>query len=187
MGKVILSGIVAGIALFVWGFVSHVATPLGTMGVSMHPHEAMLLPAIQQTTTAPGLYSFPGMDMSKKPTKEEQAEWEERYKTGPHGLLIVGPFHDSPMPPSRLATEFATNVVTAILLAFLLGRLGGGLGGFVGGGILVFLIGWTAIHVPYWNWYGFPALFTLAAMIYQVVGGALAGFVIGLFLRTRAA
>jgi hypothetical protein len=54
MAKTILSGIVAGVALFVWGFLAHTVLPLGTMGMSTHPHESMLLPAIQQTTTIRG-------------------------------------------------------------------------------------------------------------------------------------
>ncbi len=187
MIKVIVSGFVAGIALFLWGVLSHMATPLGTMGLTMHPHEAMLLPAIQQTTTAPGLYYFPGVDPEKKMTKEEEAAWVERYQTGPHGILVVGPFGDAPMGPTRLMAELLTNVATGLLLAFLLARLATGLASYVTGGILTFLIGWTTISVPYWNWYGFPPLFTAAELIDQLVAGALMGLVIGLFLKTKQA
>jgi hypothetical protein len=186
MAKTILSGIVAGVALFVWGFLAHTVLPLGTMGMSTHPHESMLLPAIQQTTTQPGLYYFPGMDPSKKLTKEEEADWAERYRTGPHGILVVGPFGQEAMGASRMTAELLTNVVTGILVAFLLGRLATGLGGFLSGGVLVFLIGWTSLSVPYWNWYGFPPAFTIAEMIDQLASGALVGLVIGLFLRSKA-
>ncbi|HEX4932248.1 MAG TPA: hypothetical protein VFV33_03660 [Gemmatimonadaceae bacterium] len=187
MGKVILAGIAAGVALFIWGFVSHMFTPLGTMGVSTHPHEAMLLPAIQQTTTAPGFYVFPGMDMTKKPTKEEEAAWAERYRTGPHGVLILGANGRDAMDAPRLITELVTNLFTGILLAFLLGRLATGIGSFVSGGILAFLIGWTSISVPYWNWYSFPPTVTLVEMIDQVIGGAIVGLVVGLFLVSKKA
>jgi hypothetical protein len=185
MGKVILAGIIAGAALFFWGFISHVYTPLGAKGLSMHPHESMLLPAIQQTTTEPGLYAFPGVDPAKKQTREEEAEWRERYKSGPHGLLLVSPSGQDPMAPSRLVTELGINMATGILLALLLGRLATGLGSFVGGGILAFLIGWTTISVPYWNWYGFPPLFTLIELVDQLVGGAVVGLVVGLFMRSK--
>jgi len=187
MIKVILSGIIAGVALFVWGVVAHTATPLGTMGMSSHPHESMLLPAIQQTTTAPGLYFFPGMDETKKPTREEEVAWVERYRTGPHGILVVGPFGEEPLGPSRFMAELLANVVTGVLVAFLLGRFATGLGSFVTGGMLVFLIGWTSLSVPYWNWYGFPPLFTAAELIDQLVGGAMVGLVIGLFLQSKRA
>jgi hypothetical protein len=187
MGKVILAGIAAGVALFIWGAVEHMMTPIGTMGITAHPHEPMLLPAIQQTTPEPGLYMFPWMDMSKKPTKEEESAWNERYKVGPHGMLILGPNGEDPMPPSRLATELFTNVLTAIVAAFLLAKLATGLGGFVSAGIMTFLIGWMSISVPSWNWYSFPAPFVLAELIDQVVAGALVGLVVGAVLTRKRA
>jgi hypothetical protein len=182
MGRVILAGFVAGAALFIWGAVEHMMTPIGEMGITMHPHEAMLLPAIQQTTPQPGLYMFPGIDMSKNPTKEEERAYIEKYKAGPHGVLILGPNGEDPMPPSRLVKELFSNVLTAIVAAFLLAKLATGLGGYVAGGIVTFLIGWMSISVPSWNWYSFPAPFVLAELIDQTVGGALVGLVTGLVL-----
>ena len=187
MGRMILAGIAAGVALFIWGAVEHMATPLGTMGIKTHPHEAMLAPAIQQTTPEPGLYMFPGYDTSKKMTKEEEAAWNEKYKAGPHGMLILGPNGGDPMPPRRLVTELLTNILAAFVTALLLARIAGGLGGFVSGGIMAFLIGWMSISVPSWNWYDFPAPFVLAELIDQVVSGALVGLVVGLVLKGRRA
>lgn len=187
MGRVILAGIVAGMALFIWGAVEHTMTPIGELGIKWHPHEAMLLPAIQQTTPQPGLYAFPWMDMSKKPTKEQEAAYLEKYRTGPHGLLILGPNGGDPMPPSRLAKELFSNILTAIVAAFLLAKFATGLGGFVSGGIMTFLIGWMSISVPYWNWYDFPAPFVLAELIDQLVAGALVGLVAGLILTRKRA
>jgi hypothetical protein len=63
----------------------------------------MLLPAIEQTTTQPGL-AFPG---AKKPTKEEEADWTARYKTARTPSSWDGT--EKPMGPSRLATELFTN------------------------------------------------------------------------------
>jgi len=187
MGRVILAGIVAGVALFIWGFVEHTATPIGTMGIQSHPHEAMLVPVIQQTATRPGLYAFPGYDTSHKLTKEEETEWIERYKAGPHGMLIVGQNGADPVSPMRLVIELLSNIVTATLAACLLAKLAGGLAGFVSGGILVFLIGWLSISLPSWNWFDFPALFVAAELIDQIVAGALVGLVAGLFLRRSRA
>lgn len=187
MGRVIVAGIVAGVALFLWGAAGHMLTPIGEMGIAAHPHEAMLLPAIQQTTPQPGLYMFPSIDMTKKPTKEEEQAYNEKYKTGPHGILILGPNGEEPMPPSRLAKELFTNILTAIVAAFLLAKLATGLGGYVSGGIMTFLIGWMSISVPSWNWYAFPAPFVLAELIDQVVAGAIVGLVVGLVLTRKRA
>lgn len=123
MGRIIAAGIAAGVALFIWGAVEHMMTPIGEMGIAGHPHEAMLLPAIQQTTPQPGLYMFPWLDRSKSPTKEDEQAYIEKFKAGPHGILILGPTGDDPMPPSRLAKELFANVLTAIVAAFVLAEL----------------------------------------------------------------
>ncbi|MEK7316018.1 MAG: hypothetical protein AAB011_07555 [Candidatus Eisenbacteria bacterium] len=185
MGRIIAAGIAAGVALFIWGAVEHMMTPIGEMGITGHPHEAMLLPAIQQTTPQPGLYMFPSLDRSKSPTKEDEQAYIEKFKSGPHGILILGPTGDDPMPPSRLAKELFANVLTAIVAAFLLAKFATGLGGFVSGGIMTFLIGWMSISVPSWNWYDFPAPFVLAELIDQLASGAIVGLVVGLMLRRK--
>jgi hypothetical protein len=187
VGRILLAGIVAGVALFIWGAVEHMATPIGTMGIRMHPHEAMLLPAIEQTATQPGLYMFPGVDPSKKMTKEEERAWIEKFRAGPHGTLVVGPNGADPLSPRRLTIELLTNIAAALLTAFLLARMAGGLGAFVSGGILAFVIGWMSISVPSWNWYDFPAPFILGELIDQVISGALVGLVAGLVLRRKRA
>ena len=174
-------------ALFIWGATEHMATPLGMMGIKMSPNDAALVPAIEQMASGPGLYFFPGADMSKKMTKEEEAAWNAKYKAGPHGILILGPNGVDPGSPRKIATELFANILTAFVTALLLARFAGGLGSFVSGGIIAFLIGWMSISVPSWNWYDFPASFVLAELIDQVVSGAVVGLVVGLFLKRTPA
>ena len=39
MGKILIGGIVGGIILFFWGFVSHMLLPIGEMGLQFIPQE----------------------------------------------------------------------------------------------------------------------------------------------------
>jgi hypothetical protein len=39
------------------------------------------------------------------------------------------------------------------------------------------------VNVPYWNWYEFPARFTLAEMLEHVVGFGAAGLVIAALIK----
>lgn len=42
------------------------------------------------------------------------------------------------------------------------------------------------VHLPYWNWYGFPADFTLAGMADQIIGFILVGFPLAAIVKQRA-
>jgi hypothetical protein len=47
------------------------------------------------------------------------------------------------------------------------------------------LLASLATNVSYWNWYGFPASYTLAYMSTQIVGFLVAGVAASLVLRNR--
>jgi hypothetical protein len=48
---------------------------------------------------------------------------------------------------------------------------------------LIGLAGWLSILVSLWNWYGFPANYTIAQGVEQVIGWLLAGVVIAFILK----
>jgi hypothetical protein len=77
-----------------------------------------------------------------------------------------------------LITEFLTELLEALLLTWLIAqtrlesrpsRIG-----FV---IVVGLVAAVSTNVSYWNWYGFPAAYTLAYIATQFVGYLAAGMV----------
>ena len=45
------AGIVAGIAMFIWGAVSHMALPIGMMGIKMLPEESAVLSTLADKVT----------------------------------------------------------------------------------------------------------------------------------------
>ena len=40
--RIILGGVLAGLAVFFWGFLVHMFTPIGTMGMKEMPQEAAI-------------------------------------------------------------------------------------------------------------------------------------------------
>ena len=73
----------------------------GTMGLRMlNDKETAVLAALNENVQQPGLYFFPGMDMSQHMTKEAEAAWTAKYKAGPSGLLLVQPKGGDPMMAS---------------------------------------------------------------------------------------
>ena len=93
MKKAILGGLLGGLALFVWGMVSHMALPLGEAGVRSMPASAepAVLAAMSSAMSEHALYIIPGMDMSHSPTEEEQKAWQAKYDAGPAGIVVFNP------------------------------------------------------------------------------------------------
>jgi hypothetical protein len=174
--KIVLSGIVGGVVVFLWGALSHMALPLGTMGLKTLPGEDAVLAPMRDSIHEPGFYFFPGIELDN-PTPEAQAAWDAKMKAGPTGILIYHPSGMTPM--SRLfAIELASGILAAILASFIVNSVVAGYGIRVLCVTAMGLFGWLTISVPYWNWYRFPVGITLAEGIDQTVGWLLAGLAI---------
>jgi hypothetical protein len=182
--KIVAGAVLAGIVVFFWGAISHMALPIGTMGIKTIPSEDGVLSALRDAVKEPGFYIFPGHDMSRTLSDNEQKAWEEKLKQGPSGIVIVAPTGGEPMSPRQLFTELATDILGALLAAILVSQVHGGFLKRVGFVTLLGIFGFVSISVPYWNWYKFPTAFTLAEAIDQVVGWFLAGLVLAAILRT---
>jgi len=189
--KILLAGIVGGIAMFVWTSIAHMALPLGEAGINEIPNEFAVLSAMQSSISdKTGLYIFPGLGVGKNATREEKNEamkqMQQRIAANPSGILM---YH----PPGRqfafgksLAVEFSTEVLQAILVIWLLAQTR--IGSFVGRVGFVVIAGIMAAittNVSYWNWYGFPGVYTASYMLIEIVGFLLVGVVAALLLRKR--
>ena len=189
MKKIVMAGLAGGIVVFLWGFVSHMLLPVGTMGLTQMPVNSPLLEAMQQNLSQEGLYAFPGLEVGRKQTEAEDAVWTGRYKMGPNGLLLYHPVGTDPVSAKRLGLQLATDIAGALLLAYLLVAIAGSTGAQVPLtkmlriSAVAGLFAWASIEIAYWNWYGFPGAFVLAELIDQLVGWTLAGLVMALLWR----
>ena len=191
--KILLGGVVGGIVVFVWSVISHMILPLGMAGFSQLPNEDMVVTALRENIKEPGLYYFPGMEQIAGMTAEEKKvsmqRWEEKYRQGPNGTLIYQPQGQNPMMPKQLIIELLSNIAGALVAAYLLAKAVGGLASFGSRVLFVLLLGLfasLAIDISYWDWYGFPGSFTLAAIIDQVVSWGLAGLVLAAMIKKPA-
>ncbi len=187
--RIILAGILGGIAMFVWSSVAHVVLPLGTIGVQEIPNEQAVLNAMQaQLGTAHGLYIFPGMGLGPNPTRQQMNDalpgYTAKLASNPSGLLIYHPPGAKPLTPGQLVTEFTIELVEALILAFLLAhsRLTTW-GSRLGIALLVGIMAAITTNLPYWNWYGFPTDYTLAYISIEIVDYLIAGAVAAMVLK----
>ncbi len=182
MGRILISAIVGGIIVFMWGFVSHMVLPIGELGQKILPQEELVVGALKASITEPGLYVFPGGDADTKVSPEE----EQKYLAGPRGMLLYDNAVMEEFWTRRLVTEGITDVVAALLAAIALSFTAVGYGMRVAMVAMLGLFGWVSISVPHWNWYGFPTAFVGAEAIDQVAGWLLAGLAIAGIVRGKS-
>jgi hypothetical protein len=189
--KILLAGILGAVAMFIWTSIAHMALPLGEAGISEIPNEQAVLAAMQSNIgDKSGLYFFPGLGVGPNATREEKNEAMKqeaaKMASGPSGLLIYN--YARPFAFAKaLIIEFATELVEVILVVFLLAQTAiGSFAGRVGFVLVAGILTAIATNVSYWNWYGFPCLYTASYMFIQIIGFLCVGLVAALVLRKRS-
>jgi hypothetical protein len=191
--RIVLAGVLGGIAMFIWTSIAHMALPLGHAGIRYLPNEEKVLAALQTGLgDKTGLYFFPGLGVGDNPTREQEKEamthYAEKLASNPSGFLMYHPTGARPLTMGKwLTIEFATELLEAILAVFLLAQTRiASFGGRVGFIFVAGILAAIATNVSYWNWYGFPRVYTAAYMFTQIVGFLCIGLVAALVLRKSA-
>ncbi len=192
--KIIIAGIVGGILIFVWSFVSHMVLPFGHWGVQSFPvagNEA-LQSVISSNIQRDGLYFYPGTENMETMMTDQaaMAAYEEKYRAGPSGLVIVVPRGESSFSLNKLLRELGTDVAAAILGALLIfwGVDRSSLFRTFGMSVAMGLMAWFLISASYNIWYRFPRDLIIGEAITEVAGFAIAGigfYIVSLFFRAR--
>jgi hypothetical protein len=192
MQRIFLAALLGGIAMFIWTSIAHMALPLGDAGIREIPNEAALLDAMRSSIgKKPGLYLFPGLGLGPNPTHEQRSEamkhMDEKLARHPSGILMYHAPGSRPLNMVRwLSIEFVTELAEAFLVVFLLAQtrltsFGARVGFVVIGGVLAAI----ATNISYWNWYGFPKVYTMSYMFIQIVGFLCVGLVAALVLKKQ--
>jgi hypothetical protein len=189
--RILLAGVLGGLAMFIWASIAHMVLPLGSTGFREISNEAPVLSAMQASLgQTSGLYIFPGLGVGPNPTAAQRnaamKEYDPKLAANPSGLLLYHPPGASGITGGKLGLEFLTEVVETLLAVFLLAQTRlQSYAGKVGFIVLVGIIAALATNIPYWNWYGFPGNYTAAYMTTQIVGYLAAGLVGAAVLKNR--
>jgi hypothetical protein len=193
MGKrILLAGLLGGIAMFIWSSLAHTVLPLGQAGIKEIPNENSVLTALNTTLgESSGLYFYPGWGLGSDATSQQRnaamQQYEQKLASSPSGILIYHPPGGKAMTPGQLVTEFLTELAEALIVVFLLSqtrlRSYWSRVGFV---LLAGILAAITTNIPYWNWWGFPVTYTLAYMTIEIVGFLLVGLVAAAVLKRAA-
>lgn len=174
--RVLIAGILGGIAMYVWASVAHLS-PLAMVGAHTLPDEGLVTAGLQLSLDDKGgVYVFPSQALSVKGAA----------KPGPAGMIAYDPHGAAAGPsPRQLVTEFGLELVESLLLAAIVATAAG-FGQRMMVAALVGLIAAMATNLSYWNWYGFGLDYTLANGFIELIKFLVAGLVIAAVLRRRA-
>ena len=188
--RIFLAALLGAVAMFAWTAIAHMALPLGEAGVQNTMNDEALLSALKSTVKdVDGLYIYPSMGLGPNATHAEQSKAMETYpavlEKNPSGFFIYHPAGSRPMAMGKFLTiEFITELIEAFIAVWLLAQtrivtFGGRIGFVVAIGILAAI----STNVSYWNWWGFPTVYTASYMFIQFVGFFLVGLVAAIMFR----
>ena len=179
-----MGALIGAVVYFAWGAASWMLLPWHEANMKRLPEETLIMDTLRVVAKEPGLYAFPcGRDA--RDGKEPKEDFAARHKKGPVGLLVYQPGgKDLPMA-SNFAASFVNSLATVLGLMALLSLSRGRVKGLMPRALLCAAAGafvWIVAHVPYWNWFGFPAGYTLTLLGDLVAGFFLAGLAISRFV-----
>jgi hypothetical protein len=102
--RILIAGLLGGIAMFAWSSIAHVATPLGETGINMVRNSAAL-----NDTVATAVGRRDGLYVFDKPVAGSTV--------GETGFLVFNSSAPTAMVPSNLIVEFVTEVVESLAVA----------------------------------------------------------------------
>jgi len=173
MKKLLLAGLLGGVALFAWESIAHLALPLGDAGIKTITGEQAVVASLKDNIKEAGFYFFPA---PQNPPAQG---------TGYTGIMVVQPNGTLTMAPGQLITQLLVDMLTMLVAAILLSRAG--LRGFGKRLFFVTLMGLLptlGVDIPQWNWYAFPAVYALAQAVVHLGGFAAGGLVLAKVIQT---
>src|ERR1043165_6600426 len=110
MKRILLGGLLGGIAMFLWEGLAHEVLPLGEAGIKGLSNQPAILAALKENVKEPGFYIFPWMEetpgMTSAQKQQAMQQAMEKAKQGPAGLMVVHPEGTDYSMGSLLAMQF---------------------------------------------------------------------------------
>ncbi len=194
MSKLIKGGVLGGIILFIWGAVSWMLLPWHMETLHTFKNESMVTQAIQANADISGVYFSPLMpkDQAKNAAinshtvKEATSSTATTASNTPHIFASIRLDGMANSMTHHVVISFITQLIAAFFVAWLLLRTTGL--SYIGRLVFVIvfaLAAGTITHIPYWNWFGFDAHYTLVEMADLLIGWFLAGLVMAAVCNKR--
>ncbi|MFP6634045.1 MAG: hypothetical protein VCD16_15540 [Planctomycetota bacterium] len=185
MKKIIIAGLIGGIASFLAAFALQ-TSGLHNIKISRFKDEKAVEKVLADNAPLPGFYFLPYPDTKGLSGEEATRATEDAMEQMANGMFVTGavrPAGGKPMTES-IILQFITCCLCSIALAALLCAMGKkSFGRRVGFTLTLALFGFAAFLLPFWTWYGYPGTFILVGLVDTVILWGVTGSVIALLFR----
>lgn len=186
--RIVLAAVLAGLAMFLWSAIAHMALGLGSLGIRDIPNEQTMMGAMKSNLPQSGFYFFPGLGVAPGASRAERNAamnvYQQKVAGGPSGILVYHASGQKAISAGQLLTELGTNVVQALLAAILLAFAGlRSYGARVGFVALAGVMAGITTNISYWTWYGFPGSYTAGYAFTEIIGYVCIGLVAAAIIR----
>ena len=186
----VVIGILAGTLLtFMWMNLSWTVLGLHESSIRQFPDQDAISAALKAQNVERGIYMTPFMDADYD-DKEAMAAHMEDNREGPYmmGVVRSGSLDETPGMGPFMARGIAIQLIAVTIAALLLAAAAPNLN-FLGRFMFVAMLGLFAGvtgHLPNWNWWWFPADFTVMGVVDAVVSWGLAGLAMAAIIKPTA-
>lgn len=182
MSRVLIGSLIAGVAVFLWGFVFWGTMDLPYTSMSHANDDAATGKALLEHLPQTGTYFIPG--------QHNPAEVQKKlFESGPVALVYFNREGKPMMSGLQMAQGLAHSIAVSFVIALALFLFAAAVSGYAERVMLVAAIGVaSAIMSPVANiiWWYAPAGWQLWNALYQAVAWLIIGLIVGYFVPRRA-
>ncbi len=188
--RIVIAAVASAVIVFMWGFLSWGLLQIWSGQVQNLPDDERVTAVLMDAIPADGAYFFPPMPADARSADSAvrtaaQEAWAEKHRRGPIGMVLINRAGKEPMAPKVFIAGLATNFLNGILLAIVVSavaRSGANFGTRFFVGVAVALFAVLSTHVSNWNWFHFPADWTMAVGVDHLIGWGIAAVVTALIV-----
>ena len=191
MKRVLLSGLLGGVAMFAWGGLSYTVLPWHRMTMLSFRQESVVATALREQATQPGVYVVPGFpDAATMKSPAAESAWDAAMKRGPRALVVYRPEGADPKAPRMFLVGLLLEVAIASLAGGLLGVAAPALPGYWRRVIFVSCFGvLAALTGPLmeWNWMAYDTSYAVVNALDVIIAFVVVGLVVAALVRPKRA
>lgn len=181
--RFILAGVLAGVAMFAWGAVSHMMLPWHEATMQTFRDEDLVAEVLMKEAPKSGIYVAPMAGMLDEGISAEESEirMQEAWDKGAKGPNIFLSFHRE--GKDGMAAPMILDFLTLTLLAFGMLWLLGSVTTLSFAGKVLFVtiagtIGMALVQLEQWIWWSFTSGYALVNIVDSAIRWAVGGAVL---------
>lgn len=185
--RIIIGGIVGGVTLFMWGFISWVIAGWHDATIISDPSITAVIDGAEAHLPDSGVYYFPPMPEDHGDQAAMDA-WEQSHRDGPIGMLVWNRFGTEVGSGSMLAKGLLLNIGLSMMAAVLLWLALPSLSSYAARCCYVSCLGLLAVMATRFTdavFFAFPSRYMMGQAIDGIVGWVLVGLVLAMIVKPR--